>query len=146
MDAFVEKLWRNNWLNIRQATDVALQRSPPALYIGIELSNTAIENETGQIYNHVLETFDFLKSKPYFYIIIDSYLDEKYITQVINTYKIPYHWINANMHFATPYKPFRDCTIDVTAGFKGNEWQYVLGAFKMSSQTIESNNKPKLFR
>jgi hypothetical protein len=139
----IERLWRNNWLNIRKATDVAQSRNPHVMFVGIELANTVLNNANGTLFPYARETLGYIKTGSNYKIIVSTYLDDSYVTNMIRSYKLPIDWVNANPCFQTS-KPFFDCYIDAAAGFHAGEWLYVLEMFKLSEKQLNETSHIKL--
>jgi hypothetical protein len=139
----IERLWRNNWLNIRKATDVAQSRNPHVMFVGIELANTVLNNANGTLFPYAQETLGYIKTGSNYKIIVSTYLDDSYVTNMIRSYKLPIDWVNANPCFQTS-KPFFDCYIDAAAGFHAGEWLYVLEMFKLSEKQLNETSHIKL--
>ena len=139
----IERLWRNNWLNIRKATDVAQTRNPHVMFVGVELANTVLNNANGTLFPYASETLNYIKTGTHFKIIASTYLEDAYVTNLIRTYKLPIDWVNINPCFQTK-KPFYDCYIDASAGFHPGEWLYVLEMFKLSEKQLNETGRIKL--
>ena len=134
-ETFPERLWRNNWLNVRKATDIAKARNPRKMYVGLELANTVLNNLDGQIYPFAAETWNYIKTGNHYHIIVSTYFDDAYVTQFLRGSNLKCDWVNVNPHFKT-IRPFYDCYIDSAAGFQPDEWMYVLEMFKMSEKIL----------
>jgi hypothetical protein len=144
-DTLVEKLWRNNWLNIRKATDVAKTRSPHKIYVGIELANTVVDNEKGSVYPYAKETWNYIKTGNHYHIIVCTYLNNDYVTNFLRSTNLKCDWVNANPCFQSA-KPYVDCYIDAVAGFHAGEWLYVLEMFKISEKILNETASIHLMR
>jgi hypothetical protein len=136
----IERLWRNNWLNIKKATEVAATRKPHVMFVGIELANTVVNNSTGVLFPYAAATLNYIKTGTHYKIIVSTYLDDDYVTNLIRTCKLPIDWVNMNPCFNT-VKPFMDCYIDATAGFQPSEWMYVLEMFKLSETRLNETGR-----
>jgi hypothetical protein len=141
--SMVERLWRNNWLNIRNATEVAKTRNPCKMFIGIELANTVINNNNGSIYPFVSETLNYINSGQFYHIVITTYLDDEYVNKLLKICSFKVDWVNYNPCFQTS-KPYFDCYIDAAAGFHPGEWLYVLEMIKISERHLKDDSKIKL--
>lgn len=138
-DNLPERLWRNNWLNIRKSTEVAKTRSPTKMYIAIELANTVIDT-SGNVFPFALETLNYIKTGKHFHSIISTFYPDDYVTKIMRTYNIKCDWVNTNPHFQTISKPFYDCYIDAAAGFHASEWLYVLEMLKLSEKELDPSH------
>jgi hypothetical protein len=134
-NTLIEKLWRNNWLNIRKATDVAKSRTPHKMFIGIELANTVVDCKNGSIYPHVNEAWNYIKTSNYYNIIVSTYFTDDYVTNFLRLVNLKCDWVNTNPCFHTS-KPYVDCYIDAASGFHADEWLYVLEMFKISERIL----------
>ncbi len=139
-----ERLWKHNWLNIRKATDVAKTRNNK-MYVAFELANTVINNDNGNVYPFVFDTWDFIKKHSQYHLIISTYFDEQYVSQFLRNYNLKCDWVNMNPHFKTS-RPFYDCCIDSAAGFHAGEWMYVLEMFKMSEKLLKDTPSKTVFK
>ena len=110
-EAIIEKLWRNNWLNIRKATESAKTRNPYKMYVGIELANTVLDS-TGNLYQYASATWNYIKTGNHFSVIVSSYYDDEYIYNFLKVFNLKCDYINSNPDFQTSSKPFVDCYID----------------------------------
>lgn len=141
----LDRLWRNNWLNVYGATQVAKTRKPPKLYIAVELANTVIDNNTGGFYPNAIEALKFIKSSAFCHVLISTYLSDEYVDTVIKSSGLKVDWVNANPHFDTQ-RPFYDCYIDSAAGFSPKEWEYVFEIFRMVDQELKDASKIRLLK
>jgi hypothetical protein len=138
LDNLCDRLWRNNWLNVRKATELAKTRTPRKMYVAFELANTVIDS-TGKLYPFALETLSYIRTGSHYHTLASTYLPNEYVTNLIRTYNMKVDWVNTNPHFQTTTKPYYDVYIDVAAGFDPGEWKYVLFMFQKSEQILSLN-------
>lgn len=136
-DNLTERLWRNNWLNIKKSTEMARLRQPRKLYVAFELVGTVIDS-TGRPYPMAVETLNFIRSGSHYHTFVSTYVEKSYIDNFLKSFNVKCDWINANPHFQTTTKPFFDVYIDAAAGFNPNEWSYVLSTFRLSEESLSA--------
>ena len=144
MTDLVHRLWKNNWLNFRHATENVAIRQINKLYIAFELAETVID-ANGVAYPNAINVLNYIYHSTISHTLVTTFLDQPYIDNIVAYTGLKYDWVNHNHHFSGS-KPYYDILIDSRAGFQPSEWVYVIDMYKMAEMSLSpSKSHPSVF-
>lgn len=124
----VDHLWKNNFLNIRESFEDALERKALRFYIAIETN--VIPTEAGTDLTNCIKTLQLISQSSFTCLIL--YTNDPYPYEWVEWGQkcgIKFEHINQNPEIISEnyqVKPYYDLLFDKKAGFNIHDWEKVL--------------------